>query len=55
MFILYHELYSMDSCIYNVELCKKLISTITDCPGKSAALCCADICVLRCELTAAGM
>jgi len=55
VFIIYQEWYCVDSCIYNVELCKKLIYTISDCPGKSATLCCDSTCVLHCELTIAGM
>jgi len=55
VFIIYQEWHSVYSCICNLELWKKQIYTITDCPGKSAALCCDNACVLHCELTAAGM
>jgi len=55
MLIIYQEWYSIDNYIYDVELWKKQIYTITDYPGKSAALCCADTYVLHCELTIAGM
>ena len=55
MLIIYQEWYSIDNYIYDVELWKKQIYTITDYPGKSAALCCDNACVLHCELTVAGM
>jgi len=45
----------VDSCICNLELWKKQIYAVTDYPGKSAALCSDNACVLHCELTAAGM
>ena len=44
VFIIYQEWHSVYSCICNLELWKKQIYTITDCPGKSAALLCWYLC-----------